>query len=257
MPPGQLPPPDYATAAYDDAWDFDEGDTEGIDRFGDRDEFWSDIRVEDGALRATVRDDPYIVWGTMWGPEDQGERRVRIDVDRYNQLSMRVRQSVPSASWALFGRRAGAEDLMRYQFTVTGQGWQTVRVDLLEEAGWGGEISSFRIDTTEDVEADIAIDWVRLLSVTPAGREAVEARGEHRRRRRQLCRMFRRLGYRRRIGQTVRSDGRAGGNECGRREREGWQDSHRRLRAARSGEHRCCVIFVNAPPPAAVQWRRP
>ncbi|HJN18653.1 MAG TPA: LamG-like jellyroll fold domain-containing protein, partial [Armatimonadota bacterium] len=174
----RTPPPDYASNAYDDAWDFDEGDTEAIDRFGDKDEFWADIRVTDGALRARVNDDPYIIWGSMWGAEDAGERQVRIDVDTYHTLVMRVRQSVPAAGWVLFGRPVGSDALMRHEFTVQGQGWQTIRIDLVEDAGWGGEISAFRIDTTEDVEAEIAIDWVRLLSISRASRQPVEARGE-------------------------------------------------------------------------------
>ena len=67
---------------------------------------------------------------------------------------------------------------MRHEFVVQGQGWQTVRIDLVEEAGWGGEISAFRIDPTEEVEAEIAFDWVRLLDVTPASRQAVELLGK-------------------------------------------------------------------------------
>ncbi|MBM3501178.1 MAG: LamG domain-containing protein, partial [Armatimonadetes bacterium] len=90
-------PNDYATATYGDAWDFEEGDTEAIDRFGDKPEYFGEVRVEDGVLLARVTQDPYLIWGSMWGPEDRGERRVRIEVEDHNLLEMRVRQSVGSA----------------------------------------------------------------------------------------------------------------------------------------------------------------
>lgn len=177
-PPAPATPPDYATAAYNDAWDFDEGDTEAIDRFGDRPEYFRNIRVENGALVATVTQDPYLIWGTMWGPEDLGQRRVRIDLDDFSVVEMRVRQSVPEANWALFGRVAGSDELLSYRFRVVGTTWQTLRVHLVQEARWGGVLSAFRIDPTEEVEAEVAIDWVRLLPTHPARREPVELLGE-------------------------------------------------------------------------------
>jgi hypothetical protein len=169
---------DYAAVTYGDAWDFDEGDTEAIDRFGDKPEYCRDVRVEEGVLRASVTQDPYLIWGSMWGPEDQGERRVRIVVEDYNVLEMRVRQSVGAAQWVIYGRVAGSEQLQVHRFPVIGTGWQTVRVRLIEDARWGGTLSAFRIDPTEEVEAEIAIDWVRLASSLPATRRAVEVLGD-------------------------------------------------------------------------------
>jgi hypothetical protein len=170
-------PNDYATATYGDAWDFDEGDTEAIDRFGDKPEYFRDVRVEDGVLKASVSQDPYFIWGSMWGPEDKGQRRVRIDVDEYNVLEMRVKQSVPSARWVLYGRVAGSDQLQVYRFPVAGTGWQVIRINLVDDAHWGGVLSAFRIDPTEEVNADIEIDWVRLVSLRPAHCQAVELLG--------------------------------------------------------------------------------
>ncbi|MBM3477029.1 MAG: hypothetical protein FJX75_27490, partial [Armatimonadetes bacterium] len=170
-------PSDYATVTYGDAWDFDEDNTEAIDHFGDKPEYFRDVRVEDGALLASVKQDPYLIWGSMWGPEDRGERKVRIDVDEYNVLEVRVRQSVPSARWVLYGRVAGSDQLQVYRFQVAGTGWQTIRINLVDDAHWGGVLSAFRIDPTEEVEAEIGIDWVRLLSLLPAERSAVELLG--------------------------------------------------------------------------------
>ncbi|MGQ9733362.1 MAG: LamG-like jellyroll fold domain-containing protein, partial [Candidatus Zipacnadales bacterium] len=181
-PPAEAPSPgplnDYATTVYGDAWDFDEGDTESIDCFGDKPEYFRNVRVENGVLKADVSQDPYLIWGSMWGPEDQGERRVRIDLDIYNVLEMRVQQSVSSAQWVLYGRSLGTERLQSHEFRIAGVGWQTVRIDLQREAHWGGVLSAFRIDPTEEVDAEIAIDWVRLLSVLPARRQPVELLSE-------------------------------------------------------------------------------
>jgi len=170
-------PPDYATEAYGDAWDFDEGDTEGIDNFGDKPAYIRDVRVEDGALCASVTQDPYIIWGSMWGREDAGQRRVRIDLSQYNLLEMRLRQSIPSARWCIMGRPVGSDNLLMYRFTVSGTGWQTVTIDLERDAGWRGTLSAFRIDPTEEVDADIALDYVRLLPAVGARARAVETLG--------------------------------------------------------------------------------
>ena len=174
----QAAPRDYATTAYGDAWDFDEGNTEVIDRFGDKDAYFRNIRVENGALMASVSQDPYFIWGSMWGPEDKGQRKVRLDVDEYSILELRVRQSVPSANWALYGRLLGTDRLLNYRFPVSGQSWQKIRIDLVNQAQWGGVISAFRIDPTEEVDADIAVDWVKLLAVQPARRAPVETLGQ-------------------------------------------------------------------------------
>jgi len=170
-------PTDYATVTWGDPWDFDDGDTEHIDAFGNKPAYFRDIRVVDGALTASVSQDPYFIWGSMWGPEDKGQRQVRLDVDEYSILAMRLRQSVPVARWAIFGRVLGTDRLLTHKFTVSGQSWQKVRIDLVNEARWGGVLSAFRIDPTEEVDAHTAIDWVRLLAVQTAQRAPIETLG--------------------------------------------------------------------------------
>ena len=170
-------PKDYATVTWGDPWDFNDGDTEHIDAFGDKPAYFRDIRVVDGALTASVSQDPYLIWGSMWGSEDKGQRQVRLDVDEYSILEMRVRQSVPTAQWAIFGRVLGSDRLLTHKFTVSGLSWQKVRIDLVNEARWGGVVSAFRVDPTEEVDADVAIDWVRLLAVQTAQRSPVETLG--------------------------------------------------------------------------------
>lgn len=163
-----LAPTDFATATFGDAWDFDEGDTEDIDQFGDKPEYIRNVRVEDGALQADVEQDAYIVWGSMWGPEDKGKRTFRLDPTEYNQLEIRLRQSVPWSNWDVMGRVAGTESLVAYKFPVSGQGWQTIRIDLVRDANWRQPLSAFRIDLTNEMKAQAAIDWVRLTQGVPA-----------------------------------------------------------------------------------------
>jgi hypothetical protein len=68
--------------------------------------------------------------------------------------------------------------LLHHEFRVTGSGWQTVRIDLVKDAGWGGTLSAFRIDPTSEVpEAHVEIDWVRLVNEVQAARGALELLG--------------------------------------------------------------------------------
>ena len=169
--------PDYATEAYGNAWDFDEGDLDGIDQWGNRPEFIQ-RKVEDGLLKLDVKDDPWFVWGDMWGQVQRSQRPVKIDLARYPVLEMRVRQSVDSATWQLYGRPTTSDNLLSYEFPVSGAGWQTIRIDLRRQARWSGTLCAFRIDPTNGPQAHVEIDWVRLTPVRQAGRGAVEALGE-------------------------------------------------------------------------------
>lgn len=169
--------PDYAQQTYGDAWDFDEGDLEELDGFGNHREMIRDVRVADGALHAQVSGDPYIIWGSMWGTEDRGKRQVRIDLAHYPLLTLRVRQSVPFANWTIFGRPLGSENLLSHTFPVRGTGWQTLRVDLAREAKWSGILSALRLDLTNEVDAEVALDFVRLVRGSEARAGAVETLG--------------------------------------------------------------------------------
>jgi len=177
--PGGFELPDYATVTYGDAWDFDEGDDEGIDQWGNAPELIQH-EVADGQLKLKVKQDPWFIWGNMWSQVGQTQRPVAIDVDRWRRLEIRVRQSVPSAEWTLYARPAGksGESLIHYDLNVSGTGWQTVRVDLVTDAHFGGELAAFRIDPTNDRDAEVDIDWIRLLAVEPATALSIETVGE-------------------------------------------------------------------------------
>ena len=169
--------PDYATDTYGKPWDFSGDDFAGIDSWGDKPEYIPERKVIDGVLHLQVKQDPYFIWGQMWGQGGHVNHPVDIDLDRYHILEIRLRQSLPSAAWPLFGRVKGSDELLRYELPVTGTGWQTVRIDLAKQAHWSGHITAFRINATVHVEAAVDIEWVRLLAVDEADTGGVETIG--------------------------------------------------------------------------------
>ena len=173
----ELALPDYATVTYGDAWDFDEGDLEEIDQWGNKPEYITGREVVDGALHLRVQKDPWFIWGNMWGQVANSRRPVDIDFDRYSLLELRVKQSVSSAEWTLYARVTGGERLVSYDFRVNGTGWQTKRIDLYRDARFRGHVTAFRIDPTNDADAEVWIDSVKLLAVTKADLGLVSALG--------------------------------------------------------------------------------
>lgn len=169
--------PDYATDAYGHGWDFDRGDFESIDTFGDKPEYIRSRKVEDGVLKLDVSGDAYFIWGAMWGDPGRSKRPVAIDLMRYPVLEMRVRQNVQEANWRIMGRPGRGESLVQYDFHVSGTDWQVVRIDLRKQAHWHGVLSALRIDPAKYVDAHVEIDWVRLLGLTAAERSPVEVLG--------------------------------------------------------------------------------
>lgn len=178
----QTPAPGAAAAAPDffaehtgRPCDFNDGAFGGITGWSRADHLKK--RVENGVLILDVKDDAYLIWGTMWGPERPGTRPVRIDIDRYWTLEIRLRQSLARAKWEIFGRPAGKERLLTHEFTVHGTNWQTARIDLRRDLHWSGVLSALRIDPADSAEAHVEIDWIRLAPAGTAARDPVETPG--------------------------------------------------------------------------------
>ncbi len=169
--------PDYATVTYGKPWDFDDGTFAGIDQWGNKPEYLRDRRVEGGVLKMEVSQDPWFIWGDMWGQVAATRSKVAIDLERFPVLELRVRQSVERANWELYGRPGTGTSLLHHEFPVIGTGWQRVRIDLRQEARWDGVLSAFRIDPTRDVNAHVEIDWVRLVALTAVQHGRVECIG--------------------------------------------------------------------------------
>jgi hypothetical protein len=176
-PPALPPATDYATVAFGKPWDFEDGTFSGIDQWGNKPEYWLSKKVENGIFSMDVTGDPFFIWGDMWGQVDATNQKINIDLDRFPVLEMRIRQSVSSATWELFGRRGTSDRLYSYKFAVNGTGWQRVRIDLKRDAGWSGMLSAFRIDPTSETTAHVDIDWVRLSDILPLRHSATEALG--------------------------------------------------------------------------------
>jgi len=167
---------DYATEAYGKPWDFADN-LAGIDQWGNKPEYVQNRKVENGILSMDVTEDPWFIWGDMWGQVDTAQRKVAIDLDRFPILEMKVRQSVPSAEWNVYGRVGKSDSLLLYKWQVTGTGWQRLRVDLRKQAHWKGVLSAFRIDPTRGVTAHVEMAWVRLIAATTLEHGHVETIG--------------------------------------------------------------------------------
>ena len=168
--------PDFFTDQLGQPCDFNDGGYGGITSWGNKPEY---IRHQsaDGLLKLDVAEDPYFIWGTMWGTESPIRKPVRIDLSQYWALELRVRQNVGKAMWELYGRPVGHEDLLHHEFTVHGTNWQTVVVDLRHEAGWSGTLAALRIGPGKRIRAHVELDWIRLTPVQPAVCGVLETAG--------------------------------------------------------------------------------
>lgn len=178
---------DYACMAHGDAWDFEEGDQEGISHWGDRPNHYGQVEVRGGRLIVPVTgNDPYFIWGVMWGNPDD-PRAERIDSGVYRFLKVRLRQTCEQARWSLFVTDA-AGMYEGFDFVVRGSQDQELSLDLADlfPGFWDGRrFRALRIDPTNDSPGTtVEIDWVKLLpgptevQVGPVlRREEVAARG--------------------------------------------------------------------------------
>lgn len=187
---------DFASAAFGDAWDFNEADLENITTWGNRPTEYGDVSVRDGKLIIPVTgNDPYFIWGVMFGRAND-PHALHVDSRRYRVLRLRVRQSCKHARWTLFVTDAKGR-YRSHDFRVNGTGWQEFTFDLADlfSGFWDGrEFRALRLDPTNDSPgATVAIDWVKLLpapvAVQPGpvfSRDQVRRRARCRRLRAQL-----------------------------------------------------------------------
>jgi len=158
---------DHATQAYGDAWDFDEGDTEGIDEFGNGLEA---LEVKDGALKfRTGEIGNYFFWGDYnrdkpaYGAEKIQAASARGAIRNWwgsRYLRVRIKQSLPVSSWVIStGAKAGE---FMHRFRLKGIGWQTIVVRLPDSK----TLWSICLETAEPGN-EVAIDWIRIEAVVP------------------------------------------------------------------------------------------
>ena len=157
---------DYATTEYQDAWDFEEGDQEGIRGWGDRPTEYGEIQVREGRLVIPVTgDDPYFIWGGMFGQPSEEEKE-RIDSGLYSFLELKVRQDCEQSEWSLYVTDETGS-YKHLQFPVKGTQKQRIMLDLRESfpGFWDGRVfRALRIDPTNDLPGTLVeVDSVRLL----------------------------------------------------------------------------------------------
>lgn len=156
---------DHATVTYKDAWDFDEGDKEGIDEFGPG---LQQVRVEAGSLCFTTGQDKNVFfWGDVRRDTPAyGAERIDVACSRARvknwwgrrRVRMRIKQSLPESDWVF----SSGDEPLRKAFQVKGQAWQVVDVPLVaDEPIW-----AVSLETTQP-ENQIEIDWIRIEAAYP------------------------------------------------------------------------------------------
>lgn len=151
---------DYATYRYNDAWDFDEGDLEGID-------YWSGIRkpvVEDGRLRLEI--DTAAKWG--WGEPDfahpeYGQESIAREWSKYWSpcvVRLRLSQARNLSHWYVgtVHIKHGQKKMVKYPFLVKGKADQVITVPL---GACRKKIVALEIGTNTP-KNKVAIDWIRI-----------------------------------------------------------------------------------------------
>lgn len=166
---------DYAADTHNDAWDFNEGDVDGITRFSAG---IIEPRVTDGKLSFTVGDRPFFYWGDHFDDPDVKGLRLGEDwsctpLDGWRKwaLKMRLKQSLPESEWTLSARQAGSPPQMdKKSVRVTGTDWQEITVEFrrgsggFSSAGWRRHSLCFEpVGKGNSIE----IDWVRVGKVEP------------------------------------------------------------------------------------------
>lgn len=141
---------DYAAHVLGDAWDFDEGDMEGVTRVSDL----NNVEVKDGRLAFRTGDKPYFYWGDHF--DDPGVPGLNIGqnwnlpMDKRTTrgkrwvVDIRLRQSLSESTWSVATRLL--DKVVSKKAVVEGSGWQTVRFTfgVSSPRGLGGSGNRFR-----------------------------------------------------------------------------------------------------------------
>lgn len=170
MSPSSISPPresdDYAAITYNDAWDFDEGDTEGIAGFDDG---LKDVKVIDGKLTFTTGEgEKRFFWGDLknrWDLEIPDER-IGIGWRQGSEWKtvIRLKQSLPESKWTFYvrGCRGGGR---KKTTLVKGTKWQTIHVPIYSVRNPIHHHNAFSV-TSDKPGNHIEIDWIKLVQIS-------------------------------------------------------------------------------------------
>lgn len=154
---------DYATHYYGDAWDFDEGDTEGIAVFSDG---VKDAVVSDGTLRFTTGENAHFYWGAHFAGDRARDEHIGFNWTPLYQsahwkhwhVRLRLRQSEPESHWTVSARPMGT-----CRKAVEGRGWQVVDFRM----GPTIKVNALRRRSlciaTDTPENRVEVDWVHVV----------------------------------------------------------------------------------------------
>ncbi len=115
---------DYATGVYGKPWDFNSGMPEKLK--GKRQ--IKNLRIVDGKLTFTTREDGEIFWGDLYKKNPEyGEEEIGVKWWSHwmpQRVKLRIKQSLPESNWEILMRTG--RKIRRLKFTLKGTNWQTV-----------------------------------------------------------------------------------------------------------------------------------
>jgi len=156
---------DYATATYQDAWDFEEGDMEGIKEFGPG---IKDSKLVDGKLMFTTSASNNWFY---WGPEEKiGWNWNEGFPEGYVfYLLITLKQSFSNSVWKIFGHVPAAAGSFPHlaNIKIEGKGPKTHYIQLNTTGGWSimGARDTFSLECLTPGNR-VEIDDVRLMQKT-------------------------------------------------------------------------------------------
>jgi len=151
---------DYATERYGDAWDFDEGDLDGVCYQGGA----KNLVVKEGELQFLTTKDSALVWGKAeFEGCGFGDEKIGTNWKwRWEPWVVRVRltQSRKESMWFVEGEYSehGWKKTTKKEKTILGKGRQIIEFRM---GPTRGTIFSLRLGTTTP-ENRVAIDWIKV-----------------------------------------------------------------------------------------------
>nr|MBA3686823.1 hypothetical protein [Planctomycetota bacterium] len=158
------PPPrteDYATVHHGKPWDFADGTVQGIKGMLNVD----GLRVEQGVLRYTTRENAEIHWGDHYGNNPAyGEEAIGGDWTSHwhpMNLRLRVRQSLPQSKWTVSMCQGQDAWMWRQisEFTLSGSEWQTVDVKIIDSRACFRSLSFLTPQAGNEIQIDSVSVW--------------------------------------------------------------------------------------------------
>ncbi len=137
FPAGKIPDTvdsnDYAAAVLNDAWDFNEGDCEGIKKFS---KGISNLKVKNGKLCFTTGRHAWFYWGSYLKKDRFKDENIGANWTKEARtnspwmVKIRLKQSLSKSIWKVIAKDTSIRPVAKSSKVVKGTGWQTVSFQL-------------------------------------------------------------------------------------------------------------------------------